>query len=269
MSAAAPASAEGLRVRADESPGARPMIERARAAAPLAVILVLCLAVRLGYLAWYLQEPRKMQGDGYPEIAQNLVTGKGFSVTPLRLTWFRTPGYPLFIAAVWTIVPIAARYPAMLVAQAVLSVVTCGLTYVLADAVLGRRAALTAAFLFALSPSNVIHCAAVLPEALQLFWIALAALFALQVYRTGRIRAAIGFGLTWGAAGLTRPEATFLLWALLLPVLVAGQFTVMAQPFGVRGGGASQDRSDGPVGRAELPGLRHGCFARTGGGPGV
>jgi 4-amino-4-deoxy-L-arabinose transferase-like glycosyltransferase len=205
------------------------MTEKKKTATSLALLLALCLAARLAYVGWYLQEPRPVQGDGYPEIAESILHGKGFSVAPLRLNWIRTPGYPLFIAAVWTVVPPSARYVALLLAQVVVSVAACGLLFVLADAVFGRSAACTATFFVALSPSNIVHATLVLPETLQLFWIALAALLALQLYRTTRLRSAIAFGLVWGVAGLTRPEATFLLAPLLLPTLVARQEGVFAR----------------------------------------
>jgi len=63
-------------------------------------------------------------------------------------------------------------------------------------------------------------------ETLHLFWIALAALMALRLYSSGRLWRAISLGLIWGAAGLTRPEATLVLTPLLLPILVARHIRV-------------------------------------------
>jgi 4-amino-4-deoxy-L-arabinose transferase-like glycosyltransferase len=205
------------------------MSENQKTRATLALILLLCLVVRLGYVEWYLQEPRPVQGDGYPEVAESILTGKGFSVAPLRLTWFKAPGYSLFMAAAWSVVPTWARYVALLVAQVAVSVATCGLVSVIANAVFGRRAALAGGFLFALSPSNIVYCTLIVPETLQLFWIALATLLALQLYRSPRLPTAVGLGLVWGAAGLTRPEATLLLAPLLLPVLVVRQRRILAR----------------------------------------
>jgi 4-amino-4-deoxy-L-arabinose transferase-like glycosyltransferase len=195
----------------------------------LALILLLCLTLRLVYNLWVWKHPNMVTGDGYPDIAQNILTGKGFSPTPLGEFSFRTPGYPLFIAAVWSIVPTSARYVALMVAQVFVSVTTCGLLFVLANAVFGRRAALAAAFLFALSPSNIVHCTQVLTETLYLFWIALAALMSLQLYRSARLPTAIGLGLIWGAAGLTRPEATLVFAPFLFPILVARHIRVLTR----------------------------------------
>lgn len=66
-------------------------IARIRAAVPCALVLSLCLAARLAYLGGYLQEPRPVQSDGYPEIALNIITGKGFSAAAHDLIWLQTP----------------------------------------------------------------------------------------------------------------------------------------------------------------------------------
>ncbi len=205
------------------------MSEQNKTRLALAVILLLGLVARLGYVYWFLRESRPVHGDGYAEIAQSIVTGKGFSLAPLRLNWFRTPGYPLFIATAWSVAPTSARYVALMVAQVAVSVATCGLLFVIANGLFGRSAALAAASLFALSPSVVVFCTLILPETLQLFWIALAALLALQLYRSARLPLALGLGLVWGAAGLTRPEATLLLAPLLLPALVGRHRSVLAR----------------------------------------
>jgi hypothetical protein len=63
-------------------------------------------------------------------------------------------------------------------------------------------------------------------ESLHAFWIALAVLLAMQLDRTARPLTAIGFGIVWGAAGLTRPETTVLLAPLLLPALMARELHV-------------------------------------------
>jgi Dolichyl-phosphate-mannose-protein mannosyltransferase len=187
----------------------------------LALILLVCLSIRLGYVLSLENHPPVLLCDGYVEIAQNILDGKGFAPTPLRHWFFRTPGYPLFVAAVWGLVPSSARFVALEVAQVGLSVATCGLLFVIANAVFGRGAALAGALLFALSPSCIMSCTWVMSETLQVFWIALATVLALRLYRSTRPLTAIGLGLVWGASGLTRPEATVLIPLLFLPVLVA------------------------------------------------
>jgi 4-amino-4-deoxy-L-arabinose transferase-like glycosyltransferase len=197
------------------------MIEAKKTPAPIALILLICMIVRLGYVLSLEKHPPNPLTDGYAQIAENILAGKGFSPTPMRHWFFRTPGYPLFIAAVWSIVPTPARFFALEVAQVALSVATCGLLYVIANSVFGRRAALAGAFLFAISPSYTLYCTDVITETLLLFCVALAALLASMIYRSARATTAACFGLIWGIAGLTRGETTVLLPLLLLPVLVA------------------------------------------------
>jgi len=186
-----------------------------------ALILLLCLALRLGYVLSLEKHPPEIPSDGYVQIASNILAGKGFAPTPLRHWFSRPPGYPLFIAAVWSPVRSSARFVAIELAQVALSVATCGLLFVIANPVFGRRAALAGALLFAISPSWIAYCTKVSAETLIIFLVALAALMALRLYRSASPLTALGLGLIWGAAGLTRPEATFLIPVLLVPVLGA------------------------------------------------
>jgi hypothetical protein len=197
------------------------MTEKTKTGVALALILLLALAARVWLDLWRSAHPGFIPGDGYPEIAQNILTGVGFAPTPLRQWCFRTPGYPLFIAAVWSLVPTSARYTALLAAQAVLSVVTCGLLYVIANKAFGRRSALAGAFLFALSPSVIVDASRPITETLYLFWIVLTVLTAMRLYKSAQLLTAIGSGIIWGVAGLTRPEATVLLAPLFFPILMA------------------------------------------------
>ncbi|HZW29651.1 MAG TPA: glycosyltransferase family 39 protein [Isosphaeraceae bacterium] len=195
----------------------------------MALALFLCLVVRLGYALSLERHPGNVPTDGYVEIAQNILAGKGFAPTPMRHWFFRTPGYPLFIAAVLSVVPPSGRYIALEVAQGALSLATCGLVYLIANAVFGRRAAFAGAVLFALSPSYTAYSMEVLSETLLIVLVALAALMAIRLSRTADVRTALGFGLVWGAAALTRPEAIVLVPLLLLPVLLARDLALTAK----------------------------------------
>jgi 4-amino-4-deoxy-L-arabinose transferase-like glycosyltransferase len=189
----------------------------------LALVLFLAISVRAGFDVWRYHHLGFVPGDGYASIARNIVAGKGFSPTPLQQFGFRTPGYPLFIAAVWSLVPVSARYAALLVAQVIVSVATCGLLFVIGNTVFDRRAAVGASLLFALSPSMTVHGSRAMTEAFYVFLVALAILFSVRLYRSASLLMAAGFGLVWGVAGLTRPEATLMLAPLLLPTLLAAR----------------------------------------------
>jgi hypothetical protein len=64
-------------------------------------VLLVCLAVRAGYLLTRAQLPPRAPFDGYMQIADNLLAGRGLTPAPLRHFHLRTPVYPLFVASVW------------------------------------------------------------------------------------------------------------------------------------------------------------------------
>ena len=116
-----------------------------------------CLIVRIAYLGTVDRLPPLGPYDGYVEIAQNILGGKGLSPTPLHQFFLRTPTYPLFIAGVWSVTPTSLRYLSLALVQVCLSVGTCVLIYALAYKLFCRRSAVAAAMLFALSPSYTIY----------------------------------------------------------------------------------------------------------------
>jgi hypothetical protein len=119
---------------------------------------------------------------------------------------FRTPGYPLLIAAVqWLGLPLHA----VLAVQCVMSVAAVWLVYALGVHLLGSRAAaLTAAAIVALHPAEWLAPNSVLAETL------FTTLLLAGVYTVARrdrhpVGAAMG-GLAFGLAALVRPVGVFL-----------------------------------------------------------
>jgi len=183
-----------------------------------------CLIIRIAYLGVLDRLPPQGPYDGYVEIAENILAGKGFSPTPLHQFFLRTPTYPLFIAGVWSVGPTELRYLSLALVQVCLSVGTCVLIYALADELFGRKSALAAGMLFALSPSYTILCSLVYTETLQLMLVCLAAFSALRLYQSGRPWSATCLGLLCGIMGLNRPESTFLIPILGLPYILSGRY---------------------------------------------
>ena len=133
------------------------------------------------------------------------------------------PTYPIFVAAVWSLVKEPARFAALAGAQVGLSIGTCGLLMALTVPVFGRRAAKMAGLLYAFSPSYVAFCALIYTETLQMFLVALAALAAMRLSSRGKLVDALAFGTLWGILGLNRPESTYVLPFLVLPFVVSRQ----------------------------------------------
>jgi hypothetical protein len=188
------------------------------------------LALRVFFV---LKFPVTESGDApfYIELAWNwLKKGVyGFTVngqlTPVDM---RVPGYPAFLAAVFAFAGNSPR--AVMLAQAVLDMVTCFLIALiaarLAPEAARRRVALAGLWLAALCPFTANYTAVVLTETLTLFLTTLAILILLETELGKKIDAASGVAFTktllnpWFLAGivvgfgtLVRPETPLLLLA--------------------------------------------------------
>ena len=186
-------------------------------------VLLLALVIRLGYVLSLERIPAREPFDGYAQIAANLLEGRGLNPTTPRHFHLRTPTYPLFVAAVWSVVSTPARYGALAGAQVGLSVGTCGLLMAIMAPVLGLRAARMTGVLFACSPSSIAFCALIYTETLQMFLVALAAFVAMRLAARGKVFDMLMFGVLWGILGLNRPESTYVLPVLVLPFLLNKQ----------------------------------------------
>jgi 4-amino-4-deoxy-L-arabinose transferase-like glycosyltransferase len=187
-------------------------------------IAALALAVRLAFLL--LSPPAPCEDcTFYDEVAWNVASGRGFiggfasetfaGPSPLGHAAPEAgmgPTYPFFAAAIYAA---AGHSPAAVgVAQAVAGAATVWLVYLIASS-FGRRTALIAALLVAISPALVVHTSLLLTETVSaallclLVWIA-----ALAIRRDGMLWAA-GAGFVLGLATLARTECV-----LILPLVV-------------------------------------------------
>jgi len=181
-----------------------------------------CVAVEAVVVLLVLQQGQTpvLSGDGpgYHRIAVNLLAHGRFSlreVPPYEPVLSRTPGYPLFIAAVYLVSNHSLA--ALRTAQFVLLAGTAWLLYLLATVFVQRAAAMIAALICATYPPFVFMTTIHLSETLSTF---LAVLFVLLMVRTledprRRTRDAVAMGLTAGLSALVRPSALFLIIAPL------------------------------------------------------
>ena len=124
----------------------------------------------------------------YQQLAQNWLKHGIYGldilgrVTPVDI---RTPGYPAFLAAIYTVFGESAR--AVMFAQALIDVLTCvlvaAMAAVLAPRESRRRVALAALWLAALCPFTANYTAVVLTETLTIFLTALALLVLMEALR--------------------------------------------------------------------------------------
>jgi 4-amino-4-deoxy-L-arabinose transferase-like glycosyltransferase len=171
----------------------------------------------------------------YADVAMNWLQYGVYGITDsghVVPTLSRLPGYPAFLAAVFTIFG-WSNFRAVLLIQVLFDMGTCFLIADVARRMLSNRAA-KAAFLFAaLCPFLANYAAAALTETLEIFFTALALDFAVCGLATLRktesanpaFTAWFGCGLFIGACVLLRPDGGILLAAIgayLLLLLLQG-----------------------------------------------
>jgi 4-amino-4-deoxy-L-arabinose transferase-like glycosyltransferase len=186
----------------------------------------LALAAGLALRLWFVAHQARISGDTllYGNIARNWMQHGVYSFTPPPgvpvPTLIRLPGYPLFLVACFRIFGVE-HYTEVMYVQCMIDLGTCVLIAALAGRLFGRRAAMAALWLSAVSPFTAMYAAAPLTEVLTLFCIALA-FYGLERWRSA------GLGLNrwlWVTAAamayavLLRPEQGMLA-ATMIPAML-------------------------------------------------
>jgi 4-amino-4-deoxy-L-arabinose transferase-like glycosyltransferase len=151
----------------------------------------------------------------YGDIAKNWLQHGiyGLSGDGISPTYIRLPGYPAFLATIFSIFGME-HYRAVLVVQMFVDVGTCSLVADMTRRMVSPRAAKWAFLLAALCPFLANYAAAALTETLEIFFTVLALDFAIagvKAFDEGRWRLWVGCGLAVGAAILLRPDGGLLL----------------------------------------------------------
>lgn len=200
----------------------------------LAIALIaLALLLRLAFVAATPGYAPAHDDRDYDRLACGLVAGEGYTrvgppVSEKRCgdgatgepTAFRPPGFPMFLAAVYTVSePLGIeRWIAARVAQAIVGTLVVALLGVVAWQLFGRRAALAAIGIGAVYPPWIVLGGSLLTETLFVA-LMLAAVAAVLAYRAagGSTRWLIAAGVLCGLATLTRSNAP----ALIVPLAIA------------------------------------------------
>lgn len=153
----------------------------------------------------------------YENLAGNLLAGKGYVDTrPFQIidvSLARTPGYPLFLAAIHALFP--DNKLILILIQQLLGIMTVFFVYRIGERLIDEKAGWQAAAITAVHPWLAIYGNMVMTETLFMFLFILAIFFlvdALQKKSSGKIFLA---GALFGMSILVRPA--FLLLPLLLP----------------------------------------------------
>jgi hypothetical protein len=184
---------------------------------------LLALVVRLVYVARLPPGAitESIDALGYDQLARNLRAGHGLSLCeapPYYPTNIRTPLYPVFVAAVYTLA--GERPVAVALVQAILDSVTTLWVGATAMRLAGRRTGLIAATVYALSLGQVQFVGALVTETLLAFLTALTVWvwmeFIAPHQNAARPRTALLCGALCALCALVKPNALALgaIWAI-------------------------------------------------------
>jgi 4-amino-4-deoxy-L-arabinose transferase-like glycosyltransferase len=192
-------------------------------------LLLMALVVRL----FFVMSCPHVAGDSpiYEGFARNLLHYGVYSHygpeqgTPPAPSMIRTPGYPLFLAAVFAMAD-DQNERAIRMVQALLDTFTCLLIALLVLEIAGgeparrERLALWALFLSALCPFIANYAASILTEVPTTFLLTAATLFAVRGFKDPSPKVNwICCGLLTGAASMFRPESGLLLVSVGISLL--------------------------------------------------
>ena len=172
-------------------------------------IVILAAILRLGAIAVF-HPPLLSDSKEYHDIAQSVVHGAGFSIDG-KPTAFRLPGYPLLLAATYSLfgdssIPIA-------LVQLIADLVSCVLIFAIGQKLFSERVGIVAAWILALFPIQILYVPHLMTETLFTTLFLSALWLSLQDdLRPGR---SVAIGVLVGIGILIRSTA------LIVPLLIA------------------------------------------------
>jgi 4-amino-4-deoxy-L-arabinose transferase-like glycosyltransferase len=198
-------------------------------------LLVVCL-VALAHSALYIVYQQRdwdsswTDQGGYDRLGAGLATTGQFTRYPESPTFIpevlRTPGYPIFVAAVYLLFG-TGNHMAVAIAQAFVFAGICLLVYLLARRATDERTAIVAALMTSLYSPLPYFGALVLTELWTAFVATAAMVLCLKAAQGGKIRDFAIAGALFGATTLVRPAFVLLpfFFAIGVPLLVRAQRT--------------------------------------------
>jgi hypothetical protein len=182
-----------------------------------ALLLVAAFSFRV-VLTRLLPNEEPVDSQVYGQLARNLIEHRVYSPVlepPYAPSVIRLPGYPLFLAGVYSLFGLEHN-TAVRIAQALVDTISCGLIAFIAflwepDAKRKRRTAISALVLAALCPFTAIYVTTILPETLAIFFSLAMCLTATLAFKaTTQRRVAVYWaasGVLGGIAVLFRPDS--------------------------------------------------------------
>ncbi len=195
------------------------------------LVLVAALVLRIAAaVAWQQQvSPERFRfgdSDSYWVLAQTIVEGEAYQYGGPTARVFRTPGYPLLLAAWFRLLGGDPSVTAVRMLSVLLGTLSVGLVYLLGVQLFGRTTGLVAAILAAIYPGAIVSSVLILSEPAFCPLLLLQVILLIKVRGTS-VRGAVLFaalaGFVGGCATLVRPS-----WFLFTP-LVALLMTYFAR----------------------------------------
>ena len=185
-------------------------------------LTVVCVAAALNGAAFIeYQRPdwttQWSDQDGYQRLGESLARTGKFTRFPDAPRFvpevIRTPAYPLFVAAIYTIAGV--RHGAVAAAQTLIFVLICLLVFAITRPVAGDATAVGAAALTALFPPIPYFAALVMTEVWTTFLFTIGVWLTLRGWRDGSSRTFAALGLVLAATALSRPAFVLYPFALI------------------------------------------------------
>ena len=151
--------------------------------------------------------PQQPDGFYYHRLAENVLRGRGYSIlwpTGHRYDLFRPPGYPLFLAGIYSV--LGFNYGAVNLVQIALSSATVILLFFLTFRIFGRRAAWGAACIAAFYWRSVLWSGTYRAETIFIFFLMLSLYFLVADSRRGSFAPTAVSALFLGISYLIRPN---------------------------------------------------------------
>jgi len=180
---------------------------------PLAGLVTSLLVVAV---LWRSQGLIDSRPDPYwfSKMAESLVNGEGLSKYG-SLLHRRTPGYPMFIAALYTV--FGVKVVAVQLAQCLLFAGTCWLVQDIGERIYSARVGLIAGLLCAVHPSLLRYVPDLHLETLLTFLFTLSTWLGCRFFEKPTLQRGVVLGVSWGLASLTK--AVVLLYPAVFAVL--------------------------------------------------
>lgn len=155
--------------------------------------------------------------QGYVSLAENLLNNGNFGHDKGLIETFRTPGFPLLLAAWRSVFSDYRLYPIL---QIIFVLVSSVLIYEIARSVISWKAGVAASLLFIIDPNTVYHAMVVLSE-ISYTLLLIFALYLIVAKPKLFIPLEFAAGLMLGFAALVRPVSFY------LPLLFISYFVVL------------------------------------------